>query len=376
MEVVIVGAGVFGASLAHRMAGDGHAVTLVERATPGHPCATSGGETRLLRAGHGSDLRHTRSARRARELWRALERETGESLYVEAGVVWLARAQDGWEAATAATLAAAGVPSERLDRSDTERLFPGARLDGVGWALLEPEAGILRAARATAALATAAVASGARLITAAARPDGAAAVLDDGRHLEAERVVWACGPWLAGLFPELANLRVTRQEVVHFTAPPGWATPPVPGWVDYDGCAYGLGDLDGRGVKVCSDAEGEPLDPDRGDRTPSATGERQAREIAAARFPSLAGAAVRSATVCAYELTADTEFLAGPLPGQDTVWLLGGGSGHGFKHGPALAEQVAGALTGAAATDPRRAVGPRTADRSLRTAGLRAARPR
>ena len=103
----------------------------------------------------------------------------------------------------------------------------------------------------------------ARVVTADARPDGARVVLDDGRVLEADRVVWACGAWMPRLFGDVLSLRITQQDVFYFAADRRWATPGVPGWVDYDGAAYGLGDLDGRGVKVAPDVDGPPLSTPR-----------------------------------------------------------------------------------------------------------------
>jgi glycine/D-amino acid oxidase-like deaminating enzyme len=50
---------------------------------------------------------------------------------------------------------------------------------------------------------------------------------------------------------------------------------------------------------------------------------------------------------------------------------VGGDSGHGFKHAPALAEHLAAVLAGSAAPEPRFALGTRVPDRSLRTAGTR-----
>jgi sarcosine oxidase len=228
---------------------------------------------------------------------------------------------------------------------------------------------VLRARDATRALAAQAVDAGAELVLARARPDGAAVVLDDGRRLEADRVVWACGAWLPPLFGDLIALRITQQDVFYFGADASWRTPGVPTWVDYDAAAYGVGDVDGRGVKVCSDVEGPPFDVD-GDRVPLPAHEARARELLARRFPALTGAPLIGTRVCHYELTADTRFLVAPHPEHDgRVWLLGGGSGHGFKHGPALAEQVERWLAGDEPPDPRFALGPRTADRALRTAG-------
>ena len=162
-----------------------------------------------------------------------------------------------------------------------------------------------------------------------------------GKVLEGDRVVWACGAWLPALFPGLVDLRVTQQDVLYFGADAAWRTPPVPTWVDYDAAAYGVGDVDGRGVKVCSDVEGPPFDVD-GDRVPLVAQERRGRSLLASRFPALAGAPLVGTRVCQYELTTDTRFLIAPHPDHpERVWLLGGGSGHGFKHGPAVGQMMA-----------------------------------
>jgi len=104
---------------------------------------------------------------------------------------------------------------------------------------------------------------------------------------------------------------------------------------------------------------------------PLAAHERRARELLGRRFPALASAPLVGTRVCQYELTADTRFLGAPHPEHDgRVWLMGGGSGHGFKHGPALAERMERWLTGDELPEPRLALGERTRDVNLRTAGL------
>jgi glycine/D-amino acid oxidase-like deaminating enzyme len=365
-SAIVVGAGVLGSAVADRLAGAGWAVTLVEAVAPGHVRSGSGGESRLLRCSHGDDLWHTRNAWRAAELWDELD----PALLVRAGIAWLARRADGWEAESERVLRAESIPVERLDVADAAALFPSFAGDDLEFVLLEPRAGILRARDATRALAARAVARGAELVASRARPDGAAVALADGRRLEADRVVWACGAWLPGLFADLVALRITQQDVFFFGAGAEWATPGVPGWVDYDGAAYGLGDLDGRGVKVAPDVEGPPFDAETGARVVLPDHERHARAYLAARFPALAQAPVVGTRTCQYEITADTRFLCAPHPAHEgRVWLLGGGSGHAFKHGPALAERMQSWLEGAAPPEPRFALGDRSADRALRTAG-------
>ena len=362
-SIVVVGAGVFGASLARRCAQTGWDVTLVERVAPGHVRAGSGDESRLIRCAHGADDWHARLARRALELWRELD----PGLVVQAGVAWLARRPDGWEAAAERTLTALGIACERVDAA---ALFPSVDASDLAFTLLEPQAGILRARDATRALADDAVARGARLMLADARPDGADVVLGDGTRLRADRVAWACGAWLPALFPGVVRLRITQQDVFYFGAGAAWRTPGVPGWVDYDGATYGLGDLDGRGVKVAPDAEGPDVDPETLRRVPLAEHEALARAYLRRRFPALADAPLVGTRTCQYELTGDTRFLLAAHPDHDgRVWLLGGGSGHGFKHGPALAEVVERWIAGDEPPDPAFGLGDRRADVRLRTAG-------
>jgi len=360
--VIVCGAGVFGAATARQLALDGWDVTLVEPVAAGHVRAGSGDESRLIRSSHGADAWHTRSARRALDLWRAID----PGLVVESGVAWFARAEDGWEAASEATLQGLSIPCERVDPTT---LFPSVRTDDLAFTLFEPEAGILRARDATRTLAVQAVAAGARVVHAAARPDGARVIAGD-EALEADHVVWACGAWLPGLFGDLLSLRITQQDVLFFGAPAAWATPDVPGWVDYDGAFYGLGDLDGRGVKVASDVEGPPIDVEAADdRVIVPEHLARSRAYLPQRFPALEGAPLVGSRVCQYEVTPDTRFVIAPHPEHPSVWLMGGGSGHGFKHGPALAERMGPWLTGADAPEPQFALGERASGIALRTAG-------
>jgi sarcosine oxidase len=369
-SAVVVGAGVFGGSLARRLAASRWQVTLVEQYTPGHVRAASGGESRLIRFAHGPSRWYTQSALRARELWADLERESGAQLLVPAGVAWFARREDGWEAESARILEEEGIRTERLSPGEAARFFPSFNPEGLSFVLFEPDAGVLRARDATRVIVEQAVAKGVRLVSAPARPEEDV-VVAGGERLDADHVVWACGAWLARLFPELVELRVTKQHVYFFGAPAGWQTPSVPAWVDYDGAVYGVGDLDGRGFKASPDDEGPEFDPDADDRVPSQDGEQAAREYLAFRFPALAGTPLVGTRTCPYSLTADTNFLAARHPAHERVWLLGGGSGHGFKHGPALAEYVERLLDGTEEPDPTFGLGPRDPGASLRTAGTR-----
>jgi glycine/D-amino acid oxidase-like deaminating enzyme len=361
-SAIVIGAGVFGAALADDLARAGWEVTLVERDEPGGARAESGGETRLIRCAHGPDEFYTRSARRALELWR----ELGGGVLEERGVAWFARTDDGWEAESERVIAGLGIPVEHLAPEDGARLFPSLSVDDLAFVLHEPEAGVLRAADGVRALVARARAAGARLVTADARPDGSG-VTAGGRTLEADAVVWACGAWLAGLFPGLVSLRVTFQQLCLFEAPPEWDGP---GWVDFDAAFYGHARVEPFGFKAGSDRDGPDVDPDTRAPEGDAEGVARARAYLAERFPALAGAPVAGVPGCHYSNTPDGQFLFAPHPEHERVWLLGGGSGHGFKHGPALAEHAAAVLGGRAAAEPRFGLGERPPARSLRTAGF------
>ncbi len=366
MRVVIVGAGTFGASLAWWLAREGDDVTLVDQFEPGDRRATSGGETRLIRVGHGDEPYYTAMAWRARTLWRELEAESGADLFVECGIAWFAHGDDGWEADSERTIRAQGIPCEHLDPAAAADLFPGLGTDDLAWVLFEPRTGVLRAQRAVQALAAQAAQHGAQIVQARARPAGDAAALEDGTRLEGDAIVWACGPWLARLFPEHVALRVTLQELLFFDGGAGWRG--VPGWCDYDRATYGTPDLDELGAKAAADYEGPEFDPDA-ELPDQATTEQVVRDYFARRFPALAGAPLRETRTCRYETTADTNFIASPHPEHPHVWLVGGGSGHGFKHGPALAELLAAAVHGEGELPAMFALGERREGRSLRTAG-------
>ena len=246
--------------------------------------------------------------------------------------------------------------------------LPVFRGDDLAFVLFEPEAGVLRAQRAVQALASRAAAHGATIVRGRAQPDGPAVVLADGTRLEGDAVVWACGGWLAGLFDGLVRLTVTRQELLFVDGGPAWRDPAVPGWVDYDRAMYGTSDLDGLGVKAALDVEGPPLDPDA-ELVDEPTTEPAVRAYLRDRFPALEHAPLAEARACRYELSPDSHFIAAPHPAHPGVWLLGGGSGHGFKHGPAMAERVIAAIDGGEALPERFGLGERAPARSLRTAG-------
>lgn len=368
-KAIVVGAGVFGASIADHLAANRWKVELIEQYEPGHARQSSGGETRLIRYSHGTAEWYSMLAYRARELWHGLERDSGEQLLLRSGVIWFAHRDGGWESDSAATLARLGIPARTLDPGDLERVFPSIETLDLAFAVHEPQGGVLMARRAVRALVRRAQRRGVRLTAAPAKPDGDAVIVGGDRR-RADVVVWACGPWLPRLFPGIVSASVTQQDIIYVGAPAGWATPDVPGWIDYDAAIYGTGDVEGTGFKVGPDFEGEPIDPDTVDRLPVQRSIDVARAYLRRRFPALGDAAVVMTRTCQYTSTPDANWIVAPHPEHPSVWIVGAGSGHGFKHGPALGEHVGRLVSGAAAPDPMLGLGRRSAGRNLRTAGV------
>jgi glycine/D-amino acid oxidase-like deaminating enzyme len=356
-SALVVGAGVTGAAVARELARRGWDVTLAEQYGPGTVRSASGGDTRLLRAAHGDTAWYTELAWRARSLWLDLQEETATRIWEPTGLAWLARADDGFERSSVAPLERAGVPHEWLAPEQAADLFPSLGLAGLHAVLWEPSAGVLHARRATQLLVEDGERRGVRRLAARVAPGGEQA---------ADAVVWACGAWLPALFPEHVPVRVERRDVFFFGGDAAWRD--APGWVEYDAGFYGHGDVGGLGVKVAPDLPSDEIDPDTLDRLPSAERAAAARAFAAHRFPALRDAPLLGARVCQYDLTSDTHFLFDRHPEHDSWWLFGGGSGHGFKHGPALAEYIADCVEGGREPEPYHALGERTGHAGLRTA--------
>ena len=360
-DTAVIGAGVFGAWTAYRLRESGQAVALLDGYGPANSRASSGGESRIIRMGYGADEIYTRWAARSLALWQEFFRQVGRPLFQRTGVLWLARADDPYTLATLGTLAQVGVKFERLPLAELESRFPQFTLGRDAWGVFEPDSGVLLARSAVQEVVREAVGRGVTYLPEAVVAPGGRGRLDSvttqsGLKLAAANFVFACGPWLPKIFPRLLGewIRPTRQEVFFFGVEAGdrrFSPPAMPAWVDFRELVYGVPDLDGRGFKLAIDAHGPPFDPDAGERLATAEGLALAREHLARLLPGLRDAPVVEVRVCQYENTPNGDFLIDRHPDFENVWLVGGGSGHGFKHGPALGEYVAGKVT-QADTDP------------------------
>lgn len=352
-HIIVVGAGAFGGWTALHLLRRGARVTLVDAWGPGNARASSGGETRVIRGVYGANKTYVELAARAFPLWREHEQSVGERLYTETGALWLvASADDELERASMPLLKDAGLPFEELSTADASKRYPQIAFDGIRWALLESRAGYLRARRACETVLDRFRAEGGTYIQARATPGASkggqlTAINAEGRDpIAADRFVFACGPWLGQIFPDIlgSKIRATRQEVYYFGTPPGerFGESQMPVWVEHGArLIYGIPGNQYRGFKVADDTRGALVDPTTMERLPSAEGLAAARALLARRFPELKDAPLVESRVCQYENSPDEHFIIDRHPQLTNTWIAGGGSGHGFKFGPALGEHIA-----------------------------------
>jgi glycine/D-amino acid oxidase-like deaminating enzyme len=363
-HIVVVGAGAFGGWTALFLRRQGARVTLLDAWGPGNSRASSGGETRVIRATYGPREVYTRMAARALVLWKEHEKRWRRQLYHGIGVLWLVESDEQYEKAALPILRDAKIPIEELTGPEVARRYPQVNCDRVRWAIFEKDGGYLTARRACAAVLEGFLAEGGEYqqvaVQGPVQPNGgtlSGVMLTDGRQLTADRFVFACGPWLGSLFPDVIGdrVRATRQEVFFFGTPPGdqrFTETAMPVWADHGTTfMYGIPGNEWRGFKVADDTRGPVFDPTTGERTPSPEAIKTARDYLAYRFPGLKGAPLLEARVCQYEESPDEHLIIDRHPAAANAWILGGGSGHGFKHGPAVGELVARLVLSGAAPD-------------------------
>ncbi len=365
-HVAVVGAGVFGAWTAHHLQQQGHRVTLIDAWGPAHTRASSGGESRLTRAAYGKDAIYTRMAAQSLPQWKSLSAISGLPILVQCGVLFFFQTEEAYVADSISAHREVGLRTEVLARAEMARRFPMIDFDGISVGLYEPDFGALMARRSVLTLVDRFVRAGGEYTKALVTPPArggtrlAEIVLSSGERISADRFVFAAGPWLPKLFPEVIGPRIlpTRQEVFYFAAPAGdrrFLPGSMPGWADFNGgdIFYGFPDLETRGVKFAHDAHGVEVDPDTQSRRPSEAALQEVIEFRDRRFPLLKGAPLTGAEVCQYENSSNGDFLIDIHPQWPNVLLLGGGSGHGFKHGPEVGRYAAALLLGEAKGERR-----------------------
>lgn len=364
-HIAVIGAGAFGGWTALHLRESGARVTLIDAWGPGNSRASSGGETRVMRGTYGPDQPYTELAARGLKVWAKYERRWKRQFLHRCGVLWMASGNDDtFERGSITLLRGARIKYQELSTSQMARRWPQINFEGIEWGIFEPECGYLEARASCQTVVMAFLAAGGKYRQAAVLSQPGeldAAILNrqskianrkllrlsDGSPLNADAFVFACGSWLGKLFPKtIGNLvRPTKQDVFFFGAPAGddrFNERHLPVWADHRGrFRYGIPGSGRRGFKIADDTRGPDFDPTAGERTIDPSTLKDTREYIAFRFPALRHAPLIETRVCQYEQTPDSHFIIDRHPENENVWLLGGGSGHGFKHGPAIGEMMA-----------------------------------
>lgn len=352
-HIVVVGAGAFGGWTALYLLRGGARVTLLDSWGPGNSRASSGGETRVIRGAYGPDQPYTKLAARALELWKEHQSQGKQKFFFPIGVLWMVEGDGAFERGSLPFLKDAAIPFEQLAVNELVRRWPQINFEKVEWGIYEPHSGYLLARTSAQAVVDQFVSEGGeyRQTTVAGQDldngQWKALSLSDGSNITADRYVFACGPWLGKLFPRTVgpHFLSTKQDVFFFGTPAGdprYNEGNIPVWADHsDHFMYGIPGNQGRGFKLADDTRGPEFNPTSGQRLVSEDRLAEARRYLAYRFPGMKDAPLVETRVCQYENTTDHNFIVDRHPANANLWIVGGGSGHGFKHGPALGEMVA-----------------------------------
>ncbi len=393
-DIVVIGAGGWGAFTALNLIQKGHKVTLVDAYGPGNARSTSGDETRGVRSSYGDRPGEqgetwTLWARESMKLWTAFDDEWGKhfrlNLFHVTGDLIMRTEWDNFQLRTKVWWDKHKIPYEVLNPADVRKAFPVISMDDITAVLYEPDAGIVRARRAAQAAASAFETLGGKIVIGRATPGKMSGGkldeinLDTGQTLRADTFVWAVGPWMGKTFPDILakKTRVPIGYVVYFATPvndqrftfpnlPSYNFPGVTGWAALP--------VDNRGFRVrgAERAPGAPAgppgttpaggggrgqqqqpavplaqqDPDTSDRWADQTRIDGSRRFIDHRFPALKGAPVSQTHACHYESTSSGDYIVDIHPAMSNCWIVAGGNSEGFKMCPKIGAYASSRILG------------------------------
>jgi glycine/D-amino acid oxidase-like deaminating enzyme len=361
-KVVVVGAGAFGGWTALHLLRKGYQVTLIDQFGPGNNQSSSGGETRLIRAFYGDRKIYFDLTLRALDLWKENQpKMTTKILHQNGLAVFVTANKDSAVEAAIPMYANAGLVFEKLSASEAAKRWPGISFSDVDHVMFDPVAGFIESRRACAEVRDLFVKEGGKFIQDQVLKENiksgknSSVTLSNGASLEADAFVFACGPWLVRLFPLLTQkLKVTRQVCFFFASPqnasdmmenklPTWFNKTPEGKVD----VYGVPGNEYRGFKIAAELTDNITDKfDSYHRYYTPEELDFAEQKLALRFPAMKGRPMIESRVCQYTETPDAHFILDKHPEADNVFIMGGGSGHGYKMGPSMGELAAQLVAG------------------------------
>jgi len=353
-SITVVGAGAFGGWASLYLLRSGFDVTLIDAWGPGNSRSSSGDETRVIRSTYGANEFYFELNVRALELWKENQQRLNKQLFFNTGVLWFCYQEKS-------PLVDDSIPFskkynaeyEYLTTTEITKRYPVVNCNDLHHGYFDPHGGYLKSRESCQAVNEAFIKEGGKYIQALVSPGKISSgkieniELSTGEKLTTDAYLFACGAWLGQFFPKQLGQKIiaTKQEVYYFGVPNDQSKvyDSMPVWVDLDGhnYYYGIAGNANRGFKIGVDLRGENFDPNNGERTLNPETLAKARRFISHRFPGLKDAPLIENRVCQYENSSDGNFIFEPHPEAGNLWFLGGGSGHGFKHGPALGELVA-----------------------------------
>lgn len=360
-HIVVVGAGAFGSWTSLYLLRSGFKVTLVDAWGPAHARSSSSDETRVIRSTYGGNEVYFDLNVRALTLWQENGKNFGRQLFHNTGVLWFCYEENTPLVDDSMVFAKKyGMEYEYFKPDELQKRNPNIRVSDLHHAYFDPFGGYLDARESIQTVCHAFIKEGGAYVQAYVQPGKISherlqeITLSNADHLKADGYVFACGAWLGKLFPDFLHdvITCTKQEVYYFGVPAehSLAFENIPVWVDVDGkdFYYGIPGNGHRGFKIGVDVRGAPFDPTSGEHVYTPETLVDARKFIAHRFPLLKNAPLVESRVCPYENSPDGNFIFTQIPDTINAFVLGGGSGHGFKHGPALGELISQAFCGKA----------------------------
>jgi glycine/D-amino acid oxidase-like deaminating enzyme len=357
-DLLVVGGGAFGLGTAAEAARRGRRVAVIERGPLPNPVAASYGPSRKIRSTY-TEPHYAQLARAAMTAWRQIERETDSTLYLAVGnLAYTALDEQPYLDDLEVVSRQIGADIEVLDGPECRARYPQFRL--AKRALLERDAGFVRASACIEALRVLAERAGATILpereTTAIDRDGADVVVRTatGEQFRGERAVLALGGWSKRLLPELADvLTQTKQGLMYLAdVPPAFHSPTMPSWSCPDAGFYGFPAWESDPFKVAQHIQSPAVDSPDFDRktTPDGFVEDSIAYLRDHLDIDAAATSVRAES-CMYNLSPTSDFLVDFHPDDSRLLVATAGSGHGFKFGSVIGSVVMDRLDGVASSD-------------------------
>ena len=349
-DAIVAGLGAHGSAAAYHLAKRGQSVLGFDRFARRHTLASFGGLSRIIRLSYYEHASYVPMLKRAWDLWRDLERDSGETLLTQTGGLYMGPADGELVSGSLASARAHGLAHEVLDYVELRRRYPvfNVRPDWIG--VLDEQAGWLAPERAVETHLRLAERHGATLRF--EEPVERFEVVGDGVKVtsaegtyRARRLVLTAGAWLPRLLPQLAPHLWVERNVLFWFEPLGetdeFARLPVYIVEDTDRMYYGFPYDPANGLKLAGLHFGDRVDPDTVDREPGAEDEHRVRAWLRRRMP-IANGERRRAQVCMYTNSPDRHFI---IDREGPVTYASACSGHGFKFASAVGEILADLAT-------------------------------